>query len=510
MSRTQNAIKNSFFGVTGKVLGLLCSFISRTVFIYALGNTYLGISGLYSEILSVLSLATLGFGTALSFSLYKPVADNDEKKIILLLEYYKRIYKIIVLVITIIGLLIIPFLPYIVKGADFITIKELRLYYVFYLINTVVSYLMAYKESYVNALQKNYLSTNVDTLTTIATSLVQIFIIIRFRSFLAYLIVQSMMLICSRFLFSIYLNRKFEIFRIKKKSDEKLGKNEINTIHKEVKALAIHQFSSVAVHSTDNIIISSVSGMGVQAVGLISNYTLLINSVIGFVVIIFNSVISGFGNLVASSSTKQFKKVFGEINFINFWMYGFCSIAFFVLIPPFIELWIGKNNLINEVAFFLIVLNCYLQGQCTIYNNARIAKGDFAKDKWLSLLQALINLIVSIIGARYLGLVGVYIGTIVSRLFFFICRPLCTYGFLFNESVLHYYLVSLKYLLSIVVIGGLTKVLCISLFKDVSIISFAFQVIIVLIVPNIMLFILYAKDKVFVSIQRRIKGLVRR
>jgi O-antigen/teichoic acid export membrane protein len=258
----------------------------------------------------------------------------------------------------------------------------------------------------------------------------------------------------------------------------------VTPIFKEVKGLMVHQFSSIAVHATDNIIIASITGLGVVVVGLISNYNLIITSVLGFVSLLFTGATSSFGNLVASSTTEHYEKTFREINFLNVWIYGFCSIAFFILIPPFIQLWLGKEFLIDNYSFLLIVINQYMLGQATIYNNARVAKGNFNKDQWSSLLQGLINLLVSIVAARYLGLVGVYIGTVVSRLATTILRPYLTYKFLFNKSCVHYYKIYISYFVVVVLLGLFTYFVCHYVLMSVTLWTFLFAAIIVAILPN--------------------------
>lgn len=398
MSRTQNAVKNAFFGILSKIINLIFAFAARTVFIYVLGNTYLGVNGLYSEILNLLSFAELGFGTAMTFSMYKPVANDDKKKVVQLLNFYKKIYTIIACVIAGLGLCLTPFLRYIVKGADWLSGRELIIFFLVYLFNTVIGYFVTYKFTYLNALQKNYIQTNIDTVVTTVSYIAQIMVIVIFRSFLGYLLINSAILLISRLFIILYLNRKYSILR--QHAEVSLAKEEKKNIYIEVKGLAIHQFSSVAVHSTDNVLISMFTKQGINAVGLISNYNMIMNAVLGFVTTLFNSVTSGFGNLVASSTTENFRKVFKEINFVNFWIYGFCSIAFWNLIPPFITLWIGSDKVIDDVAFTLIIVNCYLQGQSTAYNNARIAKGNFNKDKGWAIAQAITNLVVSIIAAK--------------------------------------------------------------------------------------------------------------
>lgn len=508
MTRTQYAIKNTKYGILSKLCNLLLSFASRTVFVRILGNTYLGVNGLYSEILSLLSFAELGFGAAMTFAMYKPVAEQDHERVVKLLDFYKKIYRIIAFVIAGLGLSLVPFLHKIVKGADWLTIRELRLYFLIFLFNTVVGYFVTYKYSYLNALQRNYIQTNISTIVSAVNSVAQITVILTTRNFLAYLLINSAVLTISRFVICIYLNKHFPI--LKEKPTVPLSKNEQQPIFKEVRGLAVHQFSSVAVHSTDNILISTLTEAGVVAVGYISNYSLLINSVLGFVTIIFGSVTSGFGNMAAIESPSRFCRVFKQINFAGFWIYGFCTIAFWILIPPFITLWIGADKLIDEVSFALIILNTYLVGQSGVYNNARIAKGDFGRDKNWALAQALVNLIVSIIAAKKLGLVGIYVGTIVSRLVYVLFRPFSTYRFLFEKSSAEYYQAFVKYLFWTILAAIVTRLCTNYIFEVVSIKRFIIATIVVAVLPNAIFLILSHRTTEFSDWKGRFATLINR
>ena len=503
MSRTENAIKNAGFGLLCKMLIMAFSFVSRTAFIHVLGSTYLGINGLFTEVLSLLSFAELGFGSAMTFSMYKPVIDNDRERIIKLLNFYKKVYRIIAAVIASLGLCMVPFINYIVKGADWLSVSSLQLYFLIFLFNTVVGYFVTYKYTYINALQKNYITTNIDTVVTISSNIAQIIVIFVSKNFLLYLLVNSAILLVSRVFIAVYLNKKFPI--LKEKAPVPLSIEEKAPIFNEVKGLALHQFASAAVHSTDNLIISSM--ISVVTVGLISNYNMLINSVLGFVVILFNSVTAGFGNLAAESDTKNYRKVFKEVNFANFWIYGFCCVAFWILVPPFITLWIGADKLIDNISFSLIIINIYLQGQCTAYYNARIAKGNFNKDKWWAVAQAIVNLVVSVIGAKSFGLVGVYIGTIASRMIYVLFRPYSTYEFLFEDKVMTYYKRFSQYFIEVVLADLVTKLMTNIVLCEVTVISFVISLIIVLIVPNVVFFACNSKSQEFIMWKNRIKSM---
>lgn len=505
MSRTKYAFKNVAFAMFSKIFTLLINFVSRTVFIYYLGNTCLGINSLFTEMLQVLSFAELGFGTAMNFALYKPVAENDDATTLKLLDYYKKVYRIIALVIVVFGLALLPFLSYVVKDADVLTINELRIYYIFFLINTVTGYFVSYKYSLVNAQQKNYITTNFEFVSGLVIAVFQIVVICCLKNYFAYLVTHTVLLIVSRFVLSTYLNKRFPL--LKKHPDTLLSAEEKKPIHHEVKGLVFHQFSSVAIHQTDNILIASFIEKGIQTVGFISNYNMIIHAVNGMLTLVFNSVVSGYGNLIATSKSKDLKRVFEEANFINFWLYGFSSIAFYILIPPFITLWLGKDFLIERYSFLLIVVNCYLLGQSIVYSNIRTAYGKFTSDGWISLIQALLNLVVSVVCASMWGLLGVYVGTIVSRIFFVLVRPAKTYKMMFDEGVGNYYKTLFSYGAIVLIAGILTQVVVRFLHFDNAVISFVVSCIVVLLLPNAVFGIIFARTRIFKSVMGRLQQI---
>lgn len=505
-SRTAFAAKSSIYGLVGKGVSLLVSFVSRTVFIHILGKYYLGINGLYSEILSFLSFAELGFGSAMTFALYGPVEREENEKVRELMQFYKVTYRLIAFVVLAFGLAVTPFLQYIVNGAEGLSLFELRLYFLIFLANTVTTYFVTYKFGYSNAIQEAYVSTNFDTLTNLVCVFVQLVALVLTGSFLVYLLSYTATLILSRFAVAFYLNRRYPI--LKEKPATKLPAEDRKGILTEVKGLAIHQFSSVAVHATDSIIISAVPALGVAVVGAVSNYNLVINAVSAIVLILFNSVVAGFGNLAVTSTKERFEKVFEEANFANFWIYGLCTVCFVVLLTPFVELWAGSDYAIDTASLVLIIFNFYLQGQSTIYNNARIAKGNFNMDKWWSLLQAVINLVVSVAVAMRLGLVGVYIGTVVSRLVFVVSRPSCTYRFLFGKSPSAYFRKLLIYFAAVVVATITCRAACAPLLSSLGWHTLIASAVICLVVPNLIFFALFRGSVEFEALRVRVASLL--
>lgn len=507
VSRTEHAAKNSMYGLLGKAVSLIVSFVSRTVFIYLLGKYYLGVNGLYSEVLSFLSFAELGFGSAMTFALYGPVALGEEEKTRQLMQFYKITYRVIALVILAFGLAITPFLQHIVSGAIGLSAFDLRLYFLIFLTNTVTTYFVSYKYGYVNALQQTYVTTNIDTITSLTCSIVQLLALLISGSFLIYLLSNTVTLIISRLLISLYLNKCYPI--LAEQPTQKLSGSDRKIIFKEVKGLAVHQFSSVAVHATDNIIISAVPTLGIAVVGAVSNYNMIINAVSAIVVILFNSVVAGFGNLAVTSSDDQFEEVFNEANFANFWIYGLSTVCLLILLTPFVKLWVGEEYVIDSMSLSLIILNFYLQGQCTIYNNARIAKGNFNIDKWWSLLQSLVNLAVSIVGAMYLGLVGVYVGTVASRLVFVVSRPSSTYRFLFGKSPSVYFKKLIVYLAAVTIAVVCCWIPSRTLLDTPTWMNFWIAVAICLTLPNVVFIVCFRKSPEFTALLTRVLRLLR-
>lgn len=507
MSRTALATKNAAFGLAGQVINLLVSFASRTVFIYLLGEYYLGVNYLFVDILNVLSFAELGFGSAMTFALYSPVAKGQNIKVQQLLYFYRNAYRVIACIVLLFGLALLPFLQYLVSDAGSITLSELRLYFLIFLANTVISYFVTYKFGLLNALQKTYVQTNFGTITTIGCALAQIAALVLTQSFLIYLLANFIVLTVSRFAMARYLNVRYPI--LKNKPEQLLPKSEKRNILHEVKGLAVHQFSSVAVHATDSIIIAAIPTLGIVLVGAVGNYNMIITAIQGIVLVVVNSVVAGFGNLAALESKQKFREVFDEANFIGFWVFGLCTVCFFVLLPSFIELWIGETYLIDTASFTLILVNFYLQGLSVVYNNARIAKGNFNKDKWWSLLQAITNLVVSVVCALQFGLVGVFIGTVVSRLVFVISRPCSTYRFLFGCSPWQYFVDIAKYCLFVVLAAAVSVGATWVFLGALSIANFCLATIVCFVFTNVVFFVCTFKSPVFRAVKKRVSYLVK-
>ena len=356
MTRTKSSIFNFSCAIVGQGLGLIVSFISRIIFIKYLGSEYLGLNGLFTNILSILSLTELGVGTAITYSLYKPLSEKDNNKCLMLMQFYKKVYTIIGIIILVLGFSITPFLPIFIK--DIPNIKNINFIYILFVINTAISYFYSYKRNLIIADQNRYVATIYRYSMYIVTNLIQIIYLLLFKNYIGYLVIQ----ILSTFIENILVSKKAEKMYpyLKKKNKIPLEKNIRKDIIQKTKAMMFHKVGDVVVNSTDNILLSSF--VNLVSVGIYSNYSLIISAINTITSQIYSSLTASIGNLCASSSKKKQYSVYKNINFLTFWVYCFCSVCLFVLLNPFIEIWVGKEYLFDIKIVLVLVINFYLKG----------------------------------------------------------------------------------------------------------------------------------------------------
>lgn len=490
-SRLKMTAKNAFWSYFSMIASLLLQFISRTVFIHYLGEGYLGINGLFSNVLGVLSFAELGIGTAINFSLYKPVAEHDTERIKAYMYYYKWAYRVIALIVSILGLLLVPFLHVLVKDPG--NVGNITVYYLVYLFNTVTSYFVSYKYSLVNAEQKNYIYTNVNLLVSATTTVVQIVSLFIWKSFLIYLLVAAVLGAFQKVFISIYFDRLYPY--LKEKNVQNLSIEDRETLITKIKALVIHKIGDVSVHQTDNIIVSAF--VSTRMVGLLSNYNLLISTVSGCINVLFNSVTGSLGNMVATETKEYQYSIFKKYRFIGFWFYGFTAIALAILMTPFITLWIGDKMVVNAVVINLLVVDYYMIGQRICLNNIKSAAGVYEPDKYVALLQAVVNLVASIGLVKVIGLPGVYVGTIIQGTLSTVLKPILSYKVLFGLSSRCYFIDSAKYGIAVISAYGICLALKNLIMPTVTIVNFIITMAVVTIIPNLLFFIVFHKTEEF-------------
>ena len=407
--------------------------------------------------------------------------EGDREKVKAYMQFYKKAYRMIAFIVAAVGLILVPFLKYIIKdpvGID--STQDLINFYLIFLFNTVSSYFVAYKYSLPNAEQKNYIQSNVITITKIVTTLVQTIVILATSSFYGYLISASVIELAQKIFANIYLNYKYPY--LKEKNVEKLTKEETSDIKRKTGALVCHKVGDVARLQTDSIIISGFINVAMS--GMVDNYNMVISSVSNFVNIIFNSVISSFGNLIATESREKQYNMFCIYRFFASWIYGFSAVGFYILLTPLIKLWLGDKWILPGAVIAAILIDYYFKGERVVLSNYKTAAGVFEQDKYLPLVQGAVNLVISVVLVIKIGLIGVYIGTIVSGLLANIIRPVIIYRVCFERKATSYFYDTVRYA-AVIILAATCCVLCSNIFmKEVTIASFAVMIVIITLVFN--------------------------
>lgn len=446
-TRTNQSIKNAIVAIIAYSTTTLLTFVSRTVFIRFLTDEYLGLNGLFSNILFFLSLAELGIGSAMNYALYKPIKDNNVEKIKSYMALYKKLYCTIGCIILILGLSLTPFLEYLIK--DFPQDMPLiYVYFIIYVFNSGISYFCIYKRSLIVCDQKEYIATMISMIFGLFVKVAQIIVIWLTHSYLLYLLIQSVLTIGENMVISVIANRMYPY--LKDKDHLLLEQQEIDNVKKNVFALVFHKIGSTIVFATDNIIISKF--INLITVGLYSNYTIISSALHSIVEKIFNSIIAGVGDLVISADKEYVERVFNRILFINIALYGFCSICLFSLVQPFIRIWVGDEYLLELAVVAVCVLNFYLTGARKTIWIFKSATGNFYPDRYRPLIEGLANLILSILLVKKIGLVGVLIGTTITTVCIsFWCEAWIVFKYYFKKTVFLYLARQFLYLLEIIV-----------------------------------------------------------
>lgn len=503
-NRTSFSIKNSTIALFAQIINIIISFITRTVFIYTLGADYLGINGLFTNVLSMLSLAEMGLGTAIIYAMYRPLAIGDEKKTSALMNLYAKAYRIIGLIIGIIGILLIPFLDYLINDQP--NIPHLTIIYLLFLTNTVISYFFTYKRSIIIASQHGYINTINQLTFLIIQNIVQITLLIVFKQYLLYLMVQIVCTLSSNVAISTKADKMFPY--LKRNQKERVDKQTKRQITKNVLAMMSNKIGSVVVTGTDNILIAAF--VGIYWVGLYSNYVLIVTTIKSLIMQIMNAITASVGNLVASENNLKSFDIFKKIFFVNFVMTTFCSIFLYILLNPFIYLWIGQNYLLDENLVILIVANFFIiqmRQPAIVFIDTY---GLFWQIKWKSLCEAGINLVVSLILliSFGLGIKGVLLGTLISNLLTNVWwEPLVTFEHGFRIKLREYFKLYSKYVMVALIAGLLTAYFC-GFINSVGFVGIAFRAILCLIIPGFTIILMFHKTNEYRNVIVLVKALM--
>lgn len=411
VSRKSKAKRNIFFGYLNKLVLTVLEFISRAFFIKILGENLLGVNGVFANVIQLLSLAELGMNNVVGYSFYKPLAENDENRISLLIKFYKKIYNIIALIVLAIGLVLFPFIEKIINTD--MQISHINIIYLFFLADTVFSYLFVYKTILLNADQKGYINSSYTIVSNTVRIVLQIVALIVFRNIYIYLGIKVIVNVLCNFLLSKKTEKEFPYIK-NNNAVLFIQKEEKSALSKIIKSGFVYKLSALLLNSTDNILISMI--LGTVWVGYISNYDTIYAGLGSFYIILFSSLTPSIGNLVETETAEKKFGVFNSMSFVSSWLGIVFSVCFFVLSKEFVTLWIGKKFVLDTSTVFckslIVFISCSMQPVFSF----REALGLYRKTKYVMLLAACLNIGLSIWLGYKFGLKGILCATVISTI----------------------------------------------------------------------------------------------
>lgn len=498
--RAKFTLLNGITGIISQFFIIVLGFVSRSIFIECLGDEILGLNGTFTNVLSILSVTELGIGSAITFCLYKPVYDGDEDKIAGIMNLFKKAYSLIGLIIFIGALCVTPFVHLIAKGYT-LDLTYLRLIFLLYAFNSTITYFLGYCRILLFASQQNYIVTLTDFVAKVLLQTAQIIVLLTTKNYIMYLLLVTVSNIGSNLVIQKFYHKKFAYLKGNKtKVDDESKKSIINT----VKYLSINSLISIGVFGTDNLLISSIIGVAIS--GVYSNYTMIIQNVQNLFTALLNGITASLGNMIAEGNDEKINRIFNVYDFSYYLVASFTSISLFVLLNPFIgTIWIRKEEyLLSAVTVAVLVINNFMTYKRQPVWQYQNTSGIFKYFLPYSLIELILNLVISVIAALKMGLIGIFIGTTIAYIVSWTGQIYVIHKHVLKRSALPYYLKQIGYfgltLLELIIILGLKKIL---VFENVWI-EFGYLLVLCAIIPNGVNILLFHRSEEFIYLKENV------
>ncbi|MBE5837299.1 lipopolysaccharide biosynthesis protein [Butyrivibrio sp.] len=411
VSRSKRTVQNMIFGFMYQIVTVVLNFVSRTVFIHTLGAEYLGLNTIFSDVLSLLSMADLGFGLAMSYSFYKPLAEGDKEKIKSLTAFFGKVYNIIAIAATVVGLALTPFLRYIIKTEQ--PVPHLEIYYFFGLAGVIISYLFVYKTTLLVADQKDYMIGKIRIIRSLVGTIIKIFVLVAWKNYILYLAVNVIVSFCGNFAASRKAIKEYPYIRDLKSAKE-LDKESKHNIFATLRSIMLYKLGMLLFHYTDNILISML--LGAAVVGVFSNYWMLSTRLILVEQIVFASMVASVGNLMVKESEKKRLEVFDSMMSISYIFCGILTCVYGLVADDMVHVWLGNEFQVSTSVVIAIALNTYFTSVLHPVAIIREAAGIYNKVKYCIMFGSILNIVLSIVLGLKLGLVGIILASVISRI----------------------------------------------------------------------------------------------
>ncbi|MFC4652115.1 lipopolysaccharide biosynthesis protein [Lactococcus nasutitermitis] len=493
--RVINSLRNSAMSMLQMLLSTFIGFAVRTVFIHTLGNDYNGLNALFTSIISMLSIAELGIGTAIIFNMYVPIAKKDTETIKSLMRFYQRCYWVVAAFVTAVGLILLPFLQFFSKNNYHGISENIYIIYLLFLAGSVSSYFLSYKRDIFYAHQKQYLLSLFDSVENIISSAVFLIILLTTHNFIFYLIAQIVLNCIENVAIWFYANQQYPYLR--ESNIQKLDHGIIAKFRKQIYGMLYHNIATFIVSGTNSLIISKF--IGLASLGLYSNYILISNSFSGILVAIISGVTASIGDLLTEKNQEKSFDAYQKLTFVTFWICSFVASSLFVVMQPFIIIWLGKDSLLSLAVLLVIVLNFYITGMRKPLGVFQSAAGIYYENRHVPVVEAVVNFIASLVLVHFLGLAGVLLGTLVSTMIVYgYSFPKYIYTPTFGRKNSEYVWEQIRWLVTFLAILAISEFVSLSLLAVPNPwAKFFVSLLIALIVPNVLLLLLFHKRPEF-------------
>ena len=488
--RTKKSIINSSANILSLIIMFIPNIIIRKIFLDSLGSEMLGLTSLYTNIISWLSIFEMGVGSAIVFSLYKPYAINNYKSIKSYIDFYGKFYRKIGLIILIASLFISPFIKYFVNDNMDYNVSSIG--FILYAINTFISYMFSHRLCILNVSQEAYIITLGTAFSRLIIFITQVIMLKTYPNFLLYIIIQIVINLIYFMIINIYISKRF--IWMNEKSEE-LEDTEKSNLTRNIKALFVHKIGTLVLNSTDNLIISKF--LGLTTIAMYTNYQIVINALQSVVNSILSGLTASLGNLIAEGDINKTYNIHKKVFFMSFWITSFIIISLYNTLNQFVVLWVGEENLIDSFTFIVILTNTYFLSMRGSVEQFQSASGNYYQDRYSPIIEAIINLTVSLILVKYIGLVGVFIGTLVSNIMVvFWVKPYVVYKYVFDINVIEYFKMYFKYAFITIITLFITSMITNNFKYNYDLFSFIVNCLVNIVVVNsIYVFVFYRTEE---------------
>lgn len=494
IDRTKNARNGIAVGMVLRVYQTVVPFLMRTAMIHFMGVEYSGLNSLFSSVLHILNLAELGVGAAMVFSMYKPIAQDDTRRICALMHLYRRYYRLIGLVILAGGLLLTPFIPKLINGD---IPHELNVYYLYWLNlgATVLTYwLFAYRNCLLQAHQRIDTTGMITLISSTIQYLLQFIVLVFLKDYYLYVIVMLLSAIVNNCITALVTKKMYPQYR----PVEALDMSEISVINGKIRDIFFGKLGSVVVNHADTVVISSFLGLSMLAI--YQNYYFIMSSVFAVIEMILASIMAGLGNSFVTESLDKIKADLMKISFLYLWLIGVCCCCFIGLYQPFMEIWMGKELMLGFGVVICLVMYFCVYTFTRLLSIYKDAAGLWHEDRFRPLISAGVNLMLNLLTVRVWGIYGVVLSTVVSMGVISIPWILhILFSRVFNRAALAEFLRQVLLFAAMTVMAGVfVYLICMLIPFDSWMRLFACMMVCV-IVPNILYFGFMRRSKQFQS-----------